>query len=139
MFATRSRAGGANLPPPSPTEGQVYSVPRLSGGYDYFRGKPGSSVPINDDVDVPVVAHPNPIGVSSLTIGCSLPNGAVYIGRGDVARGCVTPMPGAGSTTELRTGLGFVDADSANTMAGITTLVVAGVAFLAIGYFVTRD
>lgn len=83
------------LPAPSPTPGQVYSVPLLSGGYDYYRGPPGSSQPQNDDIPLPRFSHANPIGVAAISIGCAMSPEAVRIGSGKEARGCVTAMPGA--------------------------------------------
>lgn len=92
-FATLG--SGSFLPPPAPTRGQVYSVPRLSGGYDYYQGPPGTSQPQNDDIPLPVFAHANPIGIAAIAIGCQMPPSAVKIGSGKEARGCVTAMPGA--------------------------------------------
>lgn len=94
------------LPRPASTAAAIYSVPRPSGGYDYYRAPAGSAPPQNDDFPIPTVAHPNAIGVSSLTMGRPLPPGSVPIGSGDEARGSITPMPGVTADGPLTSGLG---------------------------------
>lgn len=94
VYATQSRA--LALPEPAPTDPVIFSVPRLSGGYDYYQSPPGVAPGQNNDWDIPNVTHPNAIGVSSLHIGHPLPPGSVRIGSGYEAIGSITPMPGAG-------------------------------------------
>lgn len=94
------------LPRPAPTAAAIYSVPRPSGGYDYYRAPPGTSPPQNDDFPIPTVAHPNAVGVSSLTMGRPLPPGSTRFGSGDEARGSITPMPGVSADGPLTSGLG---------------------------------
>lgn len=106
-------AGTYHLPPQAPTASAIFSIPRPSGGYDYYRAPPGSAVAWNDDHPLPTVAHPNPIGVSSLTLGRDLPPGSVRIGQGQDAIGSITPMPGAGQgEIASLVALGAVDGDS---------------------------
>ncbi len=94
------------LPRPATTAAAIYSVPRPSGGYDYYRAPAGTSPPQNDDFPIPTVAHPNAVGVSSLTMGRPLPPGSMRIGSGDEARGSITPMPGVTADGPLTSGLG---------------------------------
>lgn len=94
------------LPRPATTAAALYSVPRPSGGYDYYRAPLGTAPPQNDDFPVPTVAHPNEIGVSSLTLGRPLPPGSVRIGSGEEAKGSITPMPGVNAEGALVSGLG---------------------------------
>lgn len=84
------------LPPASATDPQIFSVPKLSGGFDYYQGPPGSSPGVNNDYPAPVVRHANDIGVASVHVGRPMPAGAVFVGSGDDAVGSVTAMPGAG-------------------------------------------
>jgi hypothetical protein len=93
-FAATSRQ--VSLPRPSATAPQIYSVPRLSGGYDYYQAPPGSSPALGNDYPVPNVSHPNPIGISSLHVGREMPPGCRLVGSGERAVGSVTAMPGAG-------------------------------------------
>jgi hypothetical protein len=103
-YARTARAQA--LPPPAPSGPTIYSVPRPSGGYEYWEAPPGLGVPLNDDFPVPTVAHPNPIGVSILTLGRPLPPGSRKVGEGSVARGSITPMPGVRRDGPLTSGLG---------------------------------
>lgn len=96
MSAYATDAAPSYLPSPSPTDPQVFSVPRLSGGYDYYRAPPGSSPGINNDYPPPVVKHGNDIGVAAVHIGRLMPPGCTHIGTGEEAIGSVTAMPGAG-------------------------------------------
>jgi len=91
-FATSSTP--YNLPPPEPTPPAIFSVPKPGGGFVYYRSPPGVQPPLGNNWPLPNIAHPNPIGVSSLTIGRQLPPGSVRIGEGPNARGSITPMPG---------------------------------------------
>ncbi len=68
-----------SLPRQAPTAGQVFSVPTLDGRYRYYQAPVGSSVATNDDYPVPVVAHPNEIGVSSIAIGRIGFDGAAHV------------------------------------------------------------
>ncbi len=93
-----------NLPPPALTAPQMYSVPRPSGGYDYYQAPPGSSPGQNNDYPVPVVPHPNDIGLASVHVGRAMPRGCKFVGTGDRARGSITAMPGAGGDIPGLTG-----------------------------------
>ncbi len=89
-------AAPQRLPPAAPTAPQMFSVPRLSGGFDYYQAPPGSSPGQNNDYPVPVVAHPNDIGLASVHVGREMPPGCRHVGSGERAVGSITPMPGAG-------------------------------------------
>lgn len=89
-------AGSYNLPAPPPTAPAVFSVPKASGGFVYYQTPAGVAPGLGDNWPLPSIAHPNQVGVSSLTIGRDLPMGSVKIGEGLDARGSITPMPGAG-------------------------------------------
>lgn len=142
VYATQSRA--LALPEPAPTDPVIFSVPRLSGGYDYYQSPPGVAPGQNNDWDIPNVSHPNAIGVSSLHIGHPLPAGSVRVGSGYEAVGSITPMPGAGGmisgvealgTRSLR-GLAEVSPQVASTSADVPVgepepLVKAGAFALA--------
>lgn len=94
LFALNARP--VALPPVGPTPPAIFSVPRLSGGYDYYQAPPGTNPAINNDFPVPNIAHPNDVGVSSLHVGREMPPGCVKVGSGPLARGSVTALPGAG-------------------------------------------
>lgn len=96
MFAKTARP--VPLPRAAPTAAQIFSVPRLSGGYDYYKAPPGTTPPLGNDYPVPNVAHANPIGISSLHVGREMPPGCVKVGSGERAIGSVTAMPGAGGS-----------------------------------------
>jgi len=93
-YATHALA--TYLPPVQPTPPAIFSVPLPSGGFDYYQAPPGSIPAANNDWPLPNVAHPNPIGVSSLHLGRALPPGSVKVGSGHLAEGSITAMPGAG-------------------------------------------
>lgn len=100
-------AGAAQaLPTLRPSRPAIYSVPRPDGLYEHWEAPPGSAVPINDDFPVPTVAHPNPIGVSVLTLGRPLPPGSRFLAISDQAKGSITPMPGILSDGPIPSGLG---------------------------------
>lgn len=128
------------LPRTAPTAPALYSVPRPSGGYDYYRAPIGSAPPQNDDFPVPTVPHANDVGVSSLTVGRPLPPGCVHIGSGDEARGSITPLPGVIADGPLATGLGsdglgalsfenVTTGQKALAVAAATALVAAAVVY----------
>jgi len=133
-------ASNAFLPPARPTAPQVYSVPRLSGGYDYYVGPEGTSPPLNDDFPLPTFAHPNPIGIAAVSIGCEMHPQARRIGSGLDAKGCITAMPGAmrpgTSSASLGPAMGGYGADE--PAAGATgvpwgiALLGAGIGFLVV-------
>lgn len=110
------------LPPPTPTPGQVFSVPRLGGGYDYYQSKIPTP-PLNDDYPLPNVAHPNEIGISSLAIGRPLPPDAVHVGSGLDAIGSLTPTPG--SAPPLTTSVAGLGELTSSTMPWASYLLVA--------------
>jgi hypothetical protein len=89
-------AADYNLPPPEPTPPAIFSVPQKGGGYAYYQSPPGVAPGLGDNWPNPSIAHPNPLGVASITIGRPIPKGSTLIGHGDVAKGSITPLPGAG-------------------------------------------
>lgn len=94
LFANTSR--GMPLPAAGATPAAMFSVPKQSGGYDYYQAPPGTNPAINNDFPTPNVAHPNDVGVSSLHVGREMPPGCVLVGSGPLAIGSVTAQPGAG-------------------------------------------
>lgn len=125
------------LPRPSPTEGQMYSVPRLDGLYDYYLGPPGSTPPRNDDYPLPSFAHPNPIGVSSLSVGRPLHPKARKVGTGEHAIGSVTAMPGAALPLSMggsMSGLGEALSGSGSSAIGLVAFALAA----ACGYLLVE-
>jgi hypothetical protein len=84
----------------------MFSVPRPSGGYDYYQAPPGVAPPLNNDWPIPNVPHPNDIGLSSLHVGRALPAGSRRVGSGQQAVGSITAMPGAGGAIESLEALG---------------------------------
>lgn len=91
------KASPMTLPAPEPRS-EIFSVPQPTGGYVYYQGPPGSKLGWNDNLFGPTIAHPNPIGIASTTVGVPLPAGSVRIGEGTVARGRITPMVGQGGS-----------------------------------------
>ena len=122
-----------NLPPPEPTPPAVFSVPQKGGGYAYYQSPPGVAPGLGDNWPNPSIAHPNPVGVASTTIGRSLPPGSVLIGHGKEARGSITPLPGAGGAIPgLDASLGSLDMSEGSRALSVVALGVG--AFLAARY-----
>lgn len=131
-YATQTQ--NYNLPPPEPTPPAIFSVPQKGGGYAYYQAPPGVAPGLGDNWPNPSIAHPNPLGVASITIGRPLPTGSVLIGHGQVAKGSITPLPGAGGRIPgLDASLG-----SDGFMDGGAGSLVGVAACLALGYFVGR-
>jgi hypothetical protein len=130
------------LPRPAATRPSLYSVPRPDGGFDYYRAPEGSRPPQNDDFPAPTVAHPNDLGVSSLTMGRPLPPGSVRVGSGSEAKGSITPMPGVRADGPLVSGLGAalgaVGSGEASPQAQAIAVVAAAALFTAAAVWYQR-
>ena len=129
-----------NLPPPQPTDRQMYSVPRMSGGYDYYQAPPGTQPGWNDNYPLPNVKHRNKVGLASIAVGRDMPHGSVWVGSGERAIGSITPMPGAGgqipglgAPTDGIGGLGGVSLEQPASTAGGWALPLAFVLAMAAG------
>lgn len=117
QYAQTSRP--MHLPPPAPTDPAIFSVPRPSGGYDYYRSPPGAVPAQNNDWPTPNNPHPNSIAVASIHVGRDLPPGSVMIGSGLQAIGSITAMPGAGGTITGVEALGAKGGFRPNAASGL--------------------
>jgi hypothetical protein len=65
-----------------------------SGVYDYFEAE--ATVGLNDDLPVPALPAGTAIGVPSVLCGRPLPDDAVAVGEGELARGSIIPSMSSG-------------------------------------------
>lgn len=139
-YATHSQ--DYNLPPPEPTPPAIFSVPKAGGGFVYYQSPPGVAPGLGDNWPLPSIVHANRIGVASVSVGRPLPRGSVRIGEGDVARGSITPLPGAGgdipgldaslgATGSLGSFLDSLSAVEVDPRVCVAVGVAIGVAYLA--------
>ena len=96
----------------------IFSRWKADGGYDYFATTARRA--LGTDLPVPRLPQSSPIGVASTDIGRPMPQGARYIGSGELARGQVVGLSMAG--------LGIA------SVSATMELVVLGIA-VAVGWY----